>query len=157
VIVQVLMVRKDGGPWLVDGFHLNAVSPTQVEAAAGFSMEGRSPLHYGVLIGVVLAPLICLVTAGVAGWRRRWGWMIFSLFGVGQLALNWNTGEWQFQALHFAVLSAGFLKGAGPLDPWVLMLSLPIPAVMFWALRRNRPKTKAGKVVSPTPAPAEEV
>lgn len=149
VIVQVLMVRQDGGSWLVDGFHVNAVSPAHAQAAAGFSLEGKSPLHFAALIGVILAPLVCLVTAGVAAWRRRWGWMIFSLFGFGQLVLNWNTGEWQFQALHFSVLSAGFFKGLGPLDPWTLMLSLPAPAVMFWLLRRYRPKVgKTGKAIS---------
>ncbi|WP_332679240.1 hypothetical protein [Brevundimonas sp.] len=153
VIVQVLMVREGNGPWLVDGFHLNAVSPTLAKASTGFSLEGKSPLHYGALIGVVLVPLLCLVTAGVAGWRRRWAWMIFSLFGFGQLALNWNTGEWQFQTLYFAILSAGFFKGVGPLDPWVLMLSLPIPAALFWILRRDRPKAKAGKKALSTPIP----
>lgn len=158
VIVQVLMVREGGGPWLVDGFHLNAASPTLAQASAGFSVVGKSPLQYGVLAGVVLAPLFCLVTAGVAGWRRRWGWMIFSLFGFGQLALSWNTGEWQFQALHFAVLSAGFFKGGGPFEPWILMLSLPIPAALFWVLRRDRPKAKAGKKLlsTPIPPPVEE-
>ncbi|HZW15376.1 MAG TPA: hypothetical protein VFF66_03875 [Brevundimonas sp.] len=158
VIVQVLMVRDDSGPWLVDGFHINAVSPAQAQAAAGFSLAGKSPLHYVVLIGAILAPLTCLGTAGVAAWRRRWGWMIFSLFGFGQLVLNWNTGEWHFQALHFSVLSAGFFKGMGPFDPWTLMLSLPIPAVLFWALRRYRPKVrppkKGARAADPAPVPA---
>lgn len=154
VIVRVLMVRESGGPWLIDGFHLNPVSPAQAKAAAGFNLEGKSPLHYGVLIGVIVAPMLCLVTAGVAAWRRRWGWMIFSLFGVGQLALNWTSGEWQFQALHFAVLSAGFFRGLGPFDPWMLMLSLPMPAMLFWALRRYRPKIRASRTTSATPGPA---
>lgn len=154
VIARVLMVREDGGPWMIDGFHLNPVSPAQAKAAGGFSLEGKSPLHYAMLIGVVMAPLACLAAAGVAAWRRRWGWMIFSLFGVGQLALNWSTGEWQFQALHFAVLSAGFFKGPAPFDPWVLMLSLPVPAILFWGLRRYRPKIKAAKTRPPGPAPS---
>ncbi|MBF0664463.1 MAG: hypothetical protein IR159_02775 [Brevundimonas sp.] len=159
VIVEVVMVRDGGGPWLIDGYHMNAVSPAQARAASGFSLKGKSLLHYIVLIGVVVAPLACLATAGVAAWRRRWGWMIFSLFGVGQLALNWTTGEWQFQALYFSVLSAGFLKGVGPFDPWMLTLSLPIPALLFWALRRHRPKAarpKKGPATSPADSPAGE-
>ena len=155
VIVQVVMVRDNEGPWLIDGYHMNAVSPAQAKAASGFTLEGKSPFHYLVLIGVVVAPLACLVTAGVAAWRRRWGWMILSLFGAGQLALNWTTGEWQFQALNFSVLSAGFFKGPGPFDPWILTLALPIPVLLFWALRRDRPKAAKPEKGPPTAPPAD--
>ncbi len=155
VLVAVLMERQGEGPWLINGVHLNTVSPGQVAAAGAFTLQNKSLLHYAMLAGVVLAPLICLTTAGVAGWRRRWGWMIFSLFGVTQLALNWNTGEWGFQPLNFAILGAGAMKGLGPLDPWILSVSLPVPALLFWILKRYRPKA-AAKPVASTPIPTDE-
>lgn len=155
VLVSVLMVREPGGQWLVDGFHLNTLNPAQAEAATSFSLQGKSPIHYGVLAAVVLAPLICLASAGVAAWRRRWGWMALCLFGIGQLSLNWASGEWQFQPLHFSLLSAGFFKGMGPFDPWILMVSLPLPAILFWALGRHRTMaSKAGATAGQPPAGA---
>jgi hypothetical protein len=145
VLLSTVMVRSEGR-WQIAGLRLNVVDPAVARAAGAFTFENKSPGHFGVLAAAILAPILCLVTFAVALWRRRWGWMIGSLFGFGQLALNWNTGEWTVQIAHFALFSAGFLKGAGPFDPWVLMVSLPIPAILFWALRRDRPKPgKPGK------------
>lgn len=155
VLVAVVMERQGEGAWQVNALQLNTVSPGQMAAAGGFSLQNKSPLHYAVLAGIVIAPLFCLVTAGVAGWRRRWGWMVFSLFGVAQLALNWNTGAWEFQPLNFALLGAGAMKGLGPLDPWILTVSLPVPALLFWILKRYRSKA-AAKPAASTPIPADE-
>lgn len=146
VLLSTVMVRTSAGEWRINGIHLNLVDPVQARAAGGFTLENKSPLHFGVLAAAILAPLLCLGTFGVALWRRRWGWMIGSLFGFGQLALNWSTGAWMFQIFNVALLGAGFLKGPGPFDAWVLTVSLPIPAILFWALRRDRPKSrKPGK------------
>lgn len=155
VLVAVLMERKGTGPWLLDGIHLDSVSPAQVAAASGFSLQGKTPLHYAVAGGVILAPLICLVTAGVAAWRRRWGWMVLSLFGVAQIALNWSNGAWQFQPINVAFLSAAAVKGLGPLDPWILMVWLPLPALLFWILKRYRPKAVAADSQQPSHTAAD--
>lgn len=143
VLLSTVMVRTSAGEWQINGIHLNLADPVQARAAGGFTLENKSPLHFGVLAAAVLVPLLCLGTFGVALWRRRWGWMIGSLFGFGQLALNWSTGAWMFQVANVALLGAGFFKGPGPFDAWVLTVSLPIPAILFWVLRRDRPK--AGK------------
>lgn len=150
VLVSALMKRQGDGPWLLDGIHLNVVTPAQVAAVSGFSLQGKTPLHYAVLAGAVLAPLFCLATAGVAAWRRRWGWMAVSLFGVAQIALNWSNGAWQFQPINVAFLSAAAVKGMGALDPWIVMVWLPLPATVFWILKRYRPKV----VTATDPLPA---
>lgn len=147
-IVQMatLMVREGEDPWRVERVHINHFSPAQA-ALAAFTLRGKTPLHYGVLALAVLAPLFCLFTAVVAGWRRRWVWMIVSLFGVGQLTLNWATGAAEFHVAQFALLGAGYAKGPGALDPWIILVALPIPALLFWLFRGWRPKKpKAGKV-----------
>lgn len=144
VVWRTTMVREGDGPWLIDGMHINSFSPAQAELAR-FSLVGRPFQNYVVLAGAILAPLVCLGTAGVAAWRRRWGWMILSLFGVGQVTLNWATGEVAFQAFQFAVLGAGFWKGAGSLDPWFVVFAVPLPAILFWALGRWRPKPGKAK------------
>lgn len=141
----ILMVREGEGPWLVEGVHINQFSSAQA-ALTAFTLRGKTPLQYGVLLLAVLAPLFCLLTAVVAGWRRRWAWLIVSLFGVGQLTLNWATGAAEFQIARIALFGAGYVKGPGALDPWIIIVSIPIPALLFWVFRRWRPKTpKAGK------------
>lgn len=145
VVVSVAMSRQSGD-WVIDGVHINSIDAAQAAAASGFTLNGKSALHFAVLTGVVLIPLFCLVTAGFAAWRRRWGWMALSLLGVMQLSVNWATGAWFFQPINVSLLGASFTKGMGPLDPWILAIGIPLPAILFWALGRYRRK--------PAPAPA---
>ncbi len=151
VTVDTVMVREAGGAWEVDGVHVNGMSAAEV-ALGQFSLVNKSPLHYGVLVLTVLAPIICLATAVIAGLRRRWGWMIGSLFGVGQFVFNWGTGSLQFQALNFAVLGAGFSKGPLATDPWIFAFAIPIPALLFWGLKKWKPK-RAREAKSTTSSP----
>lgn len=152
VVFDTTMVRQAQGPWQFDSIYVNRVSAAQA-ALGQFTLSNRSPLHYGVLIAAILAPVICLTTATFAGIRRRWGWMIFSLFGVGQFTFNWGLGAIQFQVLQFALLGAGFFKGALVTDPWIISFAIPIPALLFWALGKWKPKTT--RAPEPT-APSQE-
>jgi len=146
VQAKVLMVRNGEGPWQIDGMHVMRVTPQAREAydasieAAKFTLNGKSPVHYLVLLGAVLSATLCVVTAVVAGIRRRWAWMFGCLFGVCQLSLNWTTGAVFFTPIHVALLGAGFLKGLGAADPWILSAAIPLPAILFWALAKWRPK-----------------
>lgn len=139
VVWRATMVRDGEGPWLIEGLNIDRVDAARVELT-NFSLGGRPIQNYVVLAGAIVTPIVCLVTAGVAAWRRRWGWAILSLFGVGQVTVNWATGEVTFQALHFAVLGAGFVKSAMILAPWMIFFAVPIPAILFWVLGRWRPK-----------------
>ncbi|TPW06654.1 MAG: Uncharacterized protein FD125_127 [bacterium] len=161
VETEALMVRDGSGVWRIDGFRAVRVSEAAVQgaekaaaeqaAAARFTLTGKSPAHYLILAGAVLSASLCLVSAVVAGVRRRWGWMILNLFGVGQFTLNWTTGAFAFQPIYFTLFGAGILKGMGPADPWMLMAALPIPAILFWSLgrwRKKTPKLKSGRPAS---------
>lgn len=146
VQVQVLMTRSGDTPWQLNGVHVQRVTAQAREAydasveAAKFTLNGKSPVHYLVLLGMVLSATLCVVTAVAAGIRRRWAWMIGSLFGVCQLTLNWTTGAIFFSPIHISLLGAGFLKGLGAADPWFLSVAIPLPAILFWALGKWRPK-----------------
>jgi hypothetical protein len=60
---------------------------------------------------------------------------LFILFGVGNFALDWTTGEWQFAPLHVHLLSASV--SANLYGPWVLSVSVPLGALLFlWRRRR---------------------
>lgn len=155
VETEALMVRDGEGVWRIDSFRAVRVSATAVQAAekaaeeqaaaARFTLTGKSPAHYLILAAAVLSAALCLVSAVVAGLRGRWGWMILNLFGVGQFTLNWTTGEFAFQPIYFALFGAGFLKGMGPADPWMIMAAFPIPAILFWSLGRWRRKVRKAK------------
>jgi hypothetical protein len=152
VETEVLMVRDPQGAWRVDSFRAVRVTAALVRAAEGqaaaarFTLAGKTPAHYLILAGAVLSAALCLGSAVVAGFRRRWGWMILNLFGIGQFTLNWTTGAVGFQPIYFAIFGAGFLKGMGPADPLWIMASFPIPAVLFWSLGRWRKKAPKRKV-----------
>ncbi|MFA4892225.1 hypothetical protein [Brevundimonas sp.] len=154
VETEVLMVRDAEGAWRVDGFRAVRITAATVRAAgeqaaaARFTLVGKSAAHYLILAGAALSAILCLGSAAFAGVRKRWGWMILNLFGIGQFTLNWTTGAVGFQAIYIALFGAGFLKGTGPADPWVIMAAFPIPAILFWVLGKWRPKaprTKGGE------------
>lgn len=150
VTFDTVMLREGDGPWKVDGVHVNNVSTAQA-ALGRFSLSNKSPLHYGVILLTVLAPIICLGTAVVAGLRRRWGWMVGSLIGVGQFAFNWGTGALQFQAVNIALFAAGVFKGPSATDPWIFSFAIPIPALLFWCLKKWKPKPKKPELKTAMP------
>ncbi|MDQ8030069.1 MAG: hypothetical protein REJ23_15190 [Brevundimonas sp.] len=158
--VKAIMARSGDGPWQIDGLHVVRVTPETLEAydasieAARFSLTDKSPVHYLMLVAAGLSVAFCLVSAVVAGWRRRWLWMIGCLFGLGQVSVNWATGALAVHPIYVALLGAGFLKGLGATDPWIISVSLPLPAILFWALGKWRPKPpKAKPEAGPTSGP----
>lgn len=136
---SVQLVKEGSAPWLVNGIHINAID-AQTIAAARFSLAGRPVQNYLVLAGAVGSFLLCLTAAVLAGWRRRWAWMVGSLLGVGQVALNWSTGEVFFEVARVALFGAGFVKSGGVADPWIVSFAVPVFAILFFALRRWTPK-----------------
>lgn len=155
VNVDVTLVSQGDADWRVDGFwaaRTTAEGTRQAQAqidAARFTLAGKSPTHFLMLGGAILSTVLSLVSVIVAGFRRRWGWMFGNLFGFGQVAINWTTGALGFSPIYVSLLGAGIMKTMGPADPWILSVSLPLPAILFWALgkwRKKTPKTKPPKV-----------
>lgn len=158
IVTQTLMVKGADGRWQVAGFHFNGGTRAEAEAA-GFTLGGKSPLHYLVLAGMVIIPLFIVATVGTALYRRRWWWAAGALFSVMAFTVNWTTGAWSFAPLSFNILGAGFMKAGGTFAPWMLTVGFPLPAILFWALKKNRPKPPKVKPGRPEdafdePAPA---
>lgn len=65
---------------------------------------------------------------------RKWPWMIFILLGVGKVAVNWTTGEWQVMPLAVQLFSVSALSDS--YGPWELAVSFPLGAIAFLARRR---------------------
>ncbi|MEI7037627.1 hypothetical protein WAT24_12735 [Fulvimonas yonginensis] len=152
LLINVAVQRKDGAATIV-GFHVQQLT-SSLEEANRFRLAGKSPLHYLVLTGAVLVPLLCLF-ALVACIRtplphRKWLWILFILLGVCSLSINWTTGEWRFLPVSFQLFGAAAFQPA--YGPWTVSVSLPLGAIWFLA-RRKRFREQAGEAGVPPELP----
>lgn len=110
---------------------------------ARFSFEGKSAKHYAIVIAAILFVLATLVALVICvmerGLRRKWLWILFILFGFGDLTLNWETGEATFSTLSVLLFSAAVT--AEMYGPWMVSVAVPIGAVWYLVRRflRNHP------------------
>lgn len=104
---------------------------------ARFELKARSPQQYAFLATALAAVLVSLTAFVMVildhSLRRRWAWVIFTLFGFFTFTMNWETAEIQFQALSFLLFSAGLM--AEPYGPWMVSVSVPVGALLYLVRR----------------------
>lgn len=127
------------------GLHVQRLAQS-LEEQNRFTLVGKSPLQYTILVLTVLLPLFTLYALVVCARRklpgRKWPWILFILFGVCRVAVNWTTGAWAVSPLYIQLFSASAVQ---PLyGAWTLSVSIPLGAIIF--LLRRRP-------AEPSPAP----
>jgi hypothetical protein len=81
----------------------------------------------------VYALILCIRTKME---RRKWLWILFILCGVGKVAVNWTTGEWQVMPLAIQLFSASAVTAG--YGPWGVAVSLPLGAILFLFRRSIR-------------------
>lgn len=117
--------------------------------ANDFRLRGKSAGLLLVLgVGALFAALH--LAAGVAALRARlaWWWIVVAWIGVGQLAVDWNSGAWSVRALAVHLFSVGSRR-AGVAGPWTVLVGLPLgAAATFWAVRRQRARAAASQPVA---------
>ena len=132
-------LRKVGDNYEVIGINVYQTKSSQREINA-FSLSSKSVLHYIVLILAAIVPLFIVTTIYVCAKtpisKWKWLWIIFILFGVGAIHLNWATGEYTIQLLRVYFLGVSAVA-AGPYAPWVISVSFPLGAICFWFKRRH--------------------
>lgn len=108
-LVRISIERQDGAPQIV-ALYVNSMA-AKAEDLFGFSLIGKSPWQYLILAfavlslsTIVLAEIVLFRTKGV---RRKWLWAIGCLFGIGQVSVNWSTGDLGFALLRFRVVRQG--------------------------------------------------
>jgi len=69
--------------------------------------------------------------------RRKWAWIIFILFGIGKISINWATGEWTIVPLSIQLFSSSAFAALN--GPWIIAASLPLGAIMFITRTLRRP------------------
>ncbi|MGA2002901.1 MAG: hypothetical protein ABSG70_05950 [Terriglobales bacterium] len=99
-----------------------------------FTLAGKSQGQYAVLLLAAATGLLCSY-ASIICLRNKlpWYWALISMVGLGQLAVNWTTGETSFSlgAISFPPAQAS----ASAYGPWMISVTLPVGAVLFLMLR----------------------
>lgn len=136
LLINVAVKTKDGAKSII-GFNVKPELQT-VKEQTRFSLSGKSPIQYTVL-GVMIAAALCSVYAlilciGTELPSRKWPWILFILFGIGQVTVNWNTGEWVTKFAWLQLFSAGVLEDSS--GPWLVSASLPLGALVFLIYRK---------------------
>lgn len=149
LLANVAVQKKDGVSTIV-GFNVNNLSDS-LENLNKFKLAGKSMGRYAVLAGTVLIPLFSLyalvLCARTKMPKRKWLWIIFILFGVGKLTVNWTTGQWGFMPLSVQLFSAGAfapLYGA-----WTFSISLPLGAIWFLLRRESFDQAASRQSIPP--------
>jgi len=154
VLAQVSLKRPEGAKaWTVVGFHVQVATTQQLEALE-FGLDRKSPAQYGFLaalvasVALMLAALVKVVRT--KGLKRKWFWLIASLFGVGSFQMNWFNGVFSWKLVNVGLLGAGAVKGLSRFDPWMLTCIFPLGAILIlvgvWA------KPKAAPTALDTPS-----
>ena len=139
LLVNIAIERK-GDVSKVVGFHVNLI-PDSLENLNKFTLVRKSGIQYLILTSAVCSLLfsfyvltLCVQTN--VG-RTKWLWILFVLTGVGQLAVNWTTGQWTFTLLSIQLPCCRAF--ASPYGPWTVVATLPVGAILFlnhrWKMR----------------------
>ncbi len=137
LLINVATQKKDAVSTII-GFNVYPLSDS-LENINRFTLAGKNPLQYATLVFAILVPLfifyvlvLCILTKMT---KRKWLWIIFILFGISRLTVNWTTGQWQIAPLYFLFLGSGAfapLYGA-----WLISISLPLGAILFLFRRKK--------------------
>lgn len=144
--------RKEGNDVTIVGIGVQPMRDA-MENFNRFTLSGKSPAHYLMLALTCAVPLFtlyaliaCIRTKNL---KRKWLWVIFIIFGLGRLSLNWTTGQWSTRpgivrtangnstVSLFDVELFGASANADFYGPWVLSVSLPLGAILFLLKRRR--------------------
>lgn len=129
--------------------------PDSVENLARFSLLGKNATQYLILAAAVSSILftfyVFYLCAQTELGRSKWVWLLIVLVGVGQLSVNWVSGEWAFTPLAIQVPCATAVRPF--YGPWTITGSFPLGALLFWNYRWKMKIT--GELIPPPTRPRE--
>lgn len=148
IVANVVWRESTGTPRVLMGMHITPFAQSLQEINA-FNLKRAGATHYLFLAAAILIPSFIVVTLIVCIRtkmpRQKWLWVIFILVGVVQYSINWTTGETMVKPVFFQLLGAGMIS-SGVYSPWIISISFPLGAIVFWVKRRELSKTAQAAV-----------
>ncbi len=138
LLAQVVILTKNGLK-TITGFSVNP-TPEPIEVMNEFTFDDKGFSQYaGLFLALWVAGLTLyafVVCARMNIGKKKWVWMVAMLVGIGQLTVNWTTGQWFFTPFALQTL---FPLGASctPYGPWMLHIYSPVAAIAFLRLRKG--------------------
>ncbi|MCD6310654.1 MAG: hypothetical protein J7M18_08050 [Candidatus Eremiobacteraeota bacterium] len=109
-----------------------------------FALGNKSPLHYLVLLLSIVIPLFIiysLIACIRSNVGNKWWWILFIIFGIGKIVLNWATGAITFVPISLVLLGAGIIRPE-LFCPWYLFIGVPVGAIVFNLLKPGLERKK---------------
>ena len=152
-VLAAVTIDTIGGSKKVFGVNVNPI-PKSLGELNAFTLSGKGIQHYVLLALAVAIPIFIIWTVVLCARtkiRKKWLWIIFILFGIAKINLNWTTGQMGFQPIAFQIPGAGMAK-MGLYAPWILTVSFPLGAILFLIKRRKLQSEKEQeKSTEPSP------
>jgi len=137
-LANTYMIRTKG-KISIAGFSVYNTPGSQRELNR-FSLSSKSLGHYLILAMTIISPIFILVTLAVCIraplQKRKWLWILFILFSVGAIKLNWTTGAYQIKLLSLQLFGGGAVS-ASEHAPLIITAGFPLGAIIFWFKRRS--------------------
>jgi hypothetical protein len=137
-LINVAVKAKDGAKTIV-GFRV-VPEARSLDDQNRFSLSGKGAAQYIVLGAAIAAALLSLyvlvLCIGTKLPGRKWPWVLFIIFGIGKVTVNWSTAEWGVVPVSVQLFSASAVSAF--YGPWLVSASLPLGALVFLIYRRNR-------------------
>jgi hypothetical protein len=138
-IMVALEELEENNKALIMRVNIEFLSP-QEKQIGEFSLKDKSFFHLTFLAAAILIPAFILLTLiqfiRLPEACQKSRWLVFITLGVMNFHLNWFTGGLTFDFLSVSLLGAGVSK-LGAYDPWIISVSLPIGALLFWIKRKK--------------------
>jgi hypothetical protein len=137
-----LTTKNVGGARTVVGL---AVTPSaeSIEAINAFTLANKGMTQYIALCLAVLIPIFGLYVAILCFKAKigyaKWFWLASMMIGIGNLSVNWTTGQWSFNlmSLTFRAPFGPSSISASPYGPWMISIAAPVGAIAFLQYRRR--------------------
>jgi hypothetical protein len=134
-----VVIQTRGGVKTISGFHVMPI-PRSFEEANEFSLLDKGFSQYAglcVAVGVSVFTLYVFVLCKrTRTGRQEWLWLVPILIGVFRVTVNWTSGEWSFTPL--AIQAPPVMTLSSPYGPWMIQVTIPLGAIVFLLLRRDR-------------------
>lgn len=139
LLAAVSVYQENDGSRQILGINIQPTESSLAELNR-FTFSGKGIIHYLILLATIAVPLFIIYTLVLCVKtpipKRKWLWVVFILFGVCGITLNWTTGDFSIQPLNFQILGSGFFK-SGPYAPVMISTSFPLGAIIFLFKRKK--------------------